>query len=83
MFVCSNRSTLNQIRNTMHAKLCRAVKKISTNYFKTAQILRLIIQEVTLAQFWLTAITISPLAKIIKDCKPGKAADYATKRKEK
>jgi hypothetical protein len=27
--------------------------------------------------------TISPLAKIIKDYKPGKAADYATKRKEK
>jgi hypothetical protein len=26
MFVCSNRSTLNQIRNTIHAKLCRAVK---------------------------------------------------------
>jgi hypothetical protein len=27
--------------------------------------------------------TISPIAKIVKDDKPGNAADYATKRKEK
>jgi hypothetical protein len=120
MFVCSNRSTLNQIRNTMHAKLCRAVKRISTNYFKTAQMYPLNgephcadffprkdnapIQDVPVdnpggdplterrADFGFSGgartilvdcTTISPLAKIIKDYKPGKAADYATKRKEK
>jgi hypothetical protein len=60
------------------------------------KMLWLIIQEVTLslrrADFGFSGgartilvdcTTISPLAKIIKDYKPGEAADYATKRKEK
>ena len=114
MFVCSNRSTLNQIRNTMHAKLCRAVKRISTNYFKTAQMYPLN-GEPHCADFFprkddapaqdapvdnpggdplterradfgfsggartilVYCTPISPFAKIVKDYKPGKAADYA------
>lgn len=36
MFVCANQSTRSKIRNTMHRKLCEAVKRISIPYFKRA-----------------------------------------------
>ena len=36
MFVCTNQSTRSKIRNTMHRKVCEAVKRISIPYFKAA-----------------------------------------------